>query len=175
MATQDGQINLMSFNKVIFIANLFSTFSTFINRYHIYIYTWRKEQWPNPVFLPGESQGQWAWWASIGLQRVGNEWSDLACTHTYTQIYEMYIIYIHTYKYNFLDYIILMFVASVWKCINFLVYSSVIWVFLVAQLVKNPPAVQEIPVRFLGKEDPLDLVTLLNSFYYLLLIMIIRW
>ena len=25
---------------------------------------------------------------------------------------------------------------------------------LIAQLVKNPPAVQEIPVRFLGQEDP---------------------
>ena len=25
---------------------------------------------------------------------------------------------------------------------------------LVAQLVKNPPAVQETPVRFLGREDP---------------------
>ena len=27
---------------------------------------------------------------------------------------------------------------------------------LVAQLVKNPPAVQETPVRFLGREDPLE-------------------
>ena len=26
---------------------------------------------------------------------------------------------------------------------------------LVAQLVKNPPAIQETPVRFLGQEDPL--------------------
>ena len=26
---------------------------------------------------------------------------------------------------------------------------------LVAQLVKNPPAMQETPVRFLGREDPL--------------------
>ena len=57
-----------------------------------------------------------------------------------------------------------MFVACVWKCINFLVYSSVIWVFLVAQLVKNLPAVQDTPVWFLGREDPLDLTTLLNSF-----------
>ena len=28
--------------------------------------------------------------------------------------------------------------------------------FLVAQLVKNPPAVQETAVRFLGREDPLE-------------------
>ena len=27
---------------------------------------------------------------------------------------------------------------------------------LVAQLVKNPPAVQETPVQFLGREDPLE-------------------
>ena len=28
--------------------------------------------------------------------------------------------------------------------------------FLIAQLVKNPPAMQETPVRFLGLEDPLE-------------------
>ena len=27
---------------------------------------------------------------------------------------------------------------------------------LIAQLVKDPPAVQETPVRFLGREDPLE-------------------
>ena len=30
------------------------------------------------------------------------------------------------------------------------------WASLVAQLVKNPPAVQETPVRSLGWEDPLE-------------------
>ena len=30
------------------------------------------------------------------------------------------------------------------------------WPYLVTQLVKNPPAMQEIPVEFLGCEDPLD-------------------
>ena len=29
-------------------------------------------------------------------------------------------------------------------------------VFLIAQLVKNLPAMQETPVRFLGQEDPLE-------------------
>ena len=29
------------------------------------------------------------------------------------------------------------------------------WASLIAQLVKNPPAMQETPVRFLGGEDPL--------------------
>ena len=30
------------------------------------------------------------------------------------------------------------------------------WAFLVAQLVKNPPAMQEAPVQFLGWEDLLE-------------------
>ena len=30
------------------------------------------------------------------------------------------------------------------------------WASLVAQLVKNPPAMQGTPVRFLGREDPLE-------------------
>ena len=30
------------------------------------------------------------------------------------------------------------------------------WSSLVAQLVKNPPPMQQIPVRFLGQEDPLE-------------------
>ena len=30
------------------------------------------------------------------------------------------------------------------------------WASLTAQLIKNPPAVQETPVRFLGWEDPLE-------------------
>ena len=30
------------------------------------------------------------------------------------------------------------------------------WTSLVAQLVKNPPAMQETPVQFLGQEDPLE-------------------
>ena len=30
------------------------------------------------------------------------------------------------------------------------------WVLLIAQLVKNPPAKQDNPVRLLGQEDPLD-------------------
>ena len=35
--------------------------------------------------------------------------------------------------------------------------------FLVAQMVKNPPAMQETPVRFLGWEDPLEKATAPHS------------
>ena len=30
------------------------------------------------------------------------------------------------------------------------------WASLAVQLIKNPPAMQEIPVQFLGQEDPLE-------------------
>ena len=33
---------------------------------------------------------------------------------------------------------------------------TIIWASLIAQLVKNLPAVQETPVQFLGQEDPLE-------------------
>ena len=40
---------------------------------------------------------------------------------------------------------------------------SLIWTSQVAQLVKNLPAVQEIPVQFLGWEDPLEKGKATNS------------
>ena len=36
------------------------------------------------------------------------------------------------------------------------IFPSIHWVSLVAQLVKNPPAMQETLVRFLSQEDPLE-------------------
>ena len=34
--------------------------------------------------------------------------------------------------------------------------SLVVWVSLIAQLVRNLPSMQETPVRFLGQENPLE-------------------
>ena len=34
--------------------------------------------------------------------------------------------------------------------------GGVVGAFLVAQLVKNPPAMQETPLQYLGREDPLE-------------------
>ena len=34
--------------------------------------------------------------------------------------------------------------------------SLKLWASLIAQLVKNLPAIQETPVRYLGQEDPLE-------------------
>ena len=42
------------------------------------------------------------------------------------------------------------------KKTNISFYYNAIWASLVAQLVKNPPAIQETPVRFLDREDPLE-------------------
>ena len=43
---------------------------------------WRRAWQPTPVFLPGESHERGAWRAkSGGLQKVGHDWNDLACTH----------------------------------------------------------------------------------------------
>ena len=50
---------------------------------------WRRKWQPTPVFLPGESQGQGAWWAAVygvtqswtRLKRLGS--SSLICTYKY--------------------------------------------------------------------------------------------
>ena len=48
---------------------------------------WRRSWQPTSVFLPGESHGQEPDRLQfIGLQRVGHNWSDLACTHTHTYL-----------------------------------------------------------------------------------------
>ena len=33
---------------------------------------------------------------------------------------------------------------------------NLLYYVIIAQLVKNPPALQETPVQFLGQEDPLE-------------------
>ena len=39
---------------------------------------------------------------------------------------------------------------------SFDVMNEELWAFLIAQLVKKPPAMQETPVQFLCWEDPLE-------------------
>ena len=48
-----------------------------------------------------------------------------------------------------------------WKCLQmlYLKLTNTVWhirAYLIAQLVKNPPAIQETQVRFLGQEDELE-------------------
>ena len=46
------------------------------------------------------------------------------------------------------------YILILYYCYNFLL--TLTHTILIAQLVKNPPAMQETPVRFLGWEDPLE-------------------
>ena len=39
-------------------------------------------------------------------------------------------------------------------------HADLTWASLIAQLLKNPPAMQETPVQFLGQEDPLGWIDL---------------
>ena len=43
-----------------------------------------------------------------------------------------------------------------WTPLSDFHFSHLSWDSLVAQLAKNPPTIQETPVRFLGGEDPLE-------------------
>ena len=45
---------------------------------------------------------------------------------------------------------------EIWGWVVFKYHFSFFWDSLIAQLVKNLPAIQETPVRFLGWEDPLE-------------------
>ena len=63
----------------------------------------------------------------------------LLSTVTFRTPIRMFILFFGNYLFALLSLIIISHLAS-----------------LVAQLVKNPPAVQETPVGFLGLEDPLE-------------------
>ena len=55
------------------------------------------------------------------------------------------------------DYVDLDHKREFWvKTIELTVINIYKWASLIAQLVKNLPAMQETPVRFLGWEDPLE-------------------
>ena len=45
---------------------------------------------------------------------------------------------------------------TIFYCFFYYGKSHIIWASLIAQSVKNPPAVQETSVQFLGQEDPLE-------------------
>ena len=62
----------------------------------------------------------------------------------------MYITY-----YEYTICIMYMYICDVCVCVCTYIYKYV-RVSLIAQLVKNLPAMQETPVRFLGQEDPLE-------------------
>ena len=92
---------------------------------------WRREQLPTAVFLPGEFHGQ----RSLeGYSPWGRKESDRTerLAHIYIPIQTLK----NTNKANKTD-----------------TWASR-WASLIAQLIKNPPAMQKTLVQFLGWEDP---------------------
>ena len=61
---------------------------------------------------------------------------------------------------NYWEYCVVSKPPQVCKCLSFLIAKIKLIIVtttsLVAQLVKNPPAMQETLVQFLGREDPLE-------------------
>ena len=57
-------------------------------------------------------------------------------------------------KNDFLIFVFVFYVLFVWNI--FETYDSTIWASLIAQVVKNPPVIQETVVLFLGQGDPLE-------------------
>ena len=75
-------------------------------------------------------KGAWYGLQSIGSQRVRHDWSDLASKHT---------------------------CVCVCVCVCVCIWCfSLEWAPLVAQTVRNPPAIQETWVRSLDPKDPLE-------------------
>ena len=72
---------------------------------------WRRKWQPTPVFLPGESQGQGAWWAAI--YGVAQSRTQLKCLSSSTRIYIHIFINIHMYKIYM--YIISFLCVITWK------------------------------------------------------------
>ena len=48
------------------------------------------------------------------------------------------------------------FYPETWDSLAGLLEILFLFMLSIAQLVKNPPTMQETPVRFLGQEDPLE-------------------
>ena len=77
----------------------------------------------------------------------------------YENIYIVTVLYIHKYyiyTYEHIQYFIYTKYYIYTLYIIYIYIYTYIWASLVAQLVKNLPAMQETPVQFLGWEDPLE-------------------
>ena len=121
-----------------------------------FVLAWRRKWQPTPVFLPGESQGQrslvgcclWVAQSQTWLKRLS---SSSLCISYFTELLFKSEIYtgispwVLTLK-NW--HVLLGFFVFV------LASPCSMWAFLMAQTVKNLPAVQETQVQSLVWEDP---------------------
>ena len=93
---------------------------------------WRRGRLPTPVFWPGEFHGLYSPW---GSQRVGHDWATFTSLH-FQQCKGFSSQFLHI-------------LSSPCCLLTF-------WASLVAQLIKNPPAMQGTWVWSLAWEDPLE-------------------
>ena len=114
--------------------------------------SWRRAWQPVPGFLPGEFHGQRSLYSPYGCKELDmTEATEHA--HTNVQLKERGLpvtLEQHpTYKKNQNTFIGVQLLYNV-------VLVSTLHASLMAQLVKNQPAMQETPVQFLGWEDLLE-------------------
>ena len=101
---------------------------------------WRRKWQPTPVFSPRKSHGQRS---LAGYSPWGHKESDITERLNSNKKKEFALK-------TFFSFILLLF-------------SSLVWASLLAQLVKNPPAMRETWVRSQGWEDPLEKGTATHS------------
>ena len=95
---------------------------------------WRRKRQPTPVLLPRKSYGR----RSLVQATVHGVTKSRAQLSDFTSLHFAYFTSTHS-------------LLKISVIAEIMTGAS-----LVAQLVKNPPAVQETPVRFLDQEDPLE-------------------
>ena len=117
---------------------------------------WRRKQQPTPVFLPGESQGRGS---LVGCHLWGRTESDT------TEVTDLPFPDSSVSKESAGNVGDPGMIPELERCpgegIGYPLQYS--WASLVAQLVKNPPAMQETWVRSLGWEHPLEKGKATNS------------
>ena len=108
-------------------------------------------------YIPGV-----AWWEKNNKSSVP-VWAQIMLKYDHsfkTVVYFVLFLFYILYCYMFLLYWYIFFASHFW---NNLHKFSMVKASLVVQLVKNPPAMQEIWVWSLGWEDPLDKGTATHS------------
>ena len=119
---------------------------------HSNVLAWRIPGTGEPVGLP-----------SMGSHRVGHDWSDLAAAAAAAVLFVKTLWAVpHVIEGNTKTLIFKKFYNLATFLFNFKRNTwelPLLWASLVAQMVNNPPAVQETQIQSLGREDPLEKAT----------------
>ena len=112
---------------------------------------WRRTRQPTPVLLPGESQG---WGSVVGCRLRGRTESDTtdATQQQQQQLCQMVFL---LQKYSNLSFFRQRSKIST-RLFNADYSAQHCWAFLVAQMIKNLPAMRETQVQSLGQGESLE-------------------